>query len=90
MKRLHITLGTQRTTISLDDILYGLIAAKLGINHNADDAHKAVRQWVNELLIKTYGDSYQGKTKLTQLARTEIIRNIADKKLHDTYMDNEE
>ncbi|HSH28080.1 MAG TPA: hypothetical protein VK972_10015 [Wenzhouxiangella sp.] len=48
--RLHIKLGDQRTTISVDAVLAVMLAIKLG--HDPDDAAQAAR----ELMVEAIAD----------------------------------
>lgn len=78
--RIHIQFGDGRTTISLDRMLFQLMAIKLG--HAPDDAGAlpAVRAWLQERLPHKVGDTGRFK-HASRGARTLILEAIADKEL---------
>lgn len=45
-ERYHVSLGTKRTTISIDKTLSILMSLHLGTQPNTPSAHLAVRQWL--------------------------------------------
>ncbi len=76
----HIVFDDKRTTISVDTILSELLAIKLGYAPDDDDAHSAVREWLQETLVSHLGDD-SGPKSASQFARKYLIEQIADKKL---------
>lgn len=87
--RYHLTInynkGSYRTTISMDTIISTLLAIQLGEEPETREAHRAIRQKL-ENLIKPYADRRTFKIKkLSQLATEEAILNLVDKKLSDQY-----
>lgn len=82
--RLHIKLGEQRTTISVDAVLAVMLAIKLG--RDPED-RQAVREWLQARLPDKVGtDKGKGK-RASQAARELMIEAIADKKLSRAYDD---
>ena len=80
--RMHIQLGEQRTTISVDDLLVGLLALKLG---SQPDDVRVVREWLQARLPDKIGiDKGIGK-KASQHARVMMIEEVADIKLSSAY-----
>lgn len=81
--RVHVYFGDQRTTISIDRILYELMAIKLG--HKPDDpgALPAVRAWLQERLPTKVGTSGGRLKQASQGARVLLVEEISDKKLSD-------
>lgn len=83
--RLHIKLGDQRTTISVDTQLAVMLAAKLG--KPSDNARQVAREWLQARLPDRVGtDSGIGK-KTSQKAREVLIDALVDKKLSDAWSD---
>ena len=82
--RMHITLGDQRTTITADNILVGLLALKLG---SQPDDVAIVRQWLQDRLPSKVGtDSGIGK-RTSQAARVLMIEAVADTNISTAYDD---
>lgn len=82
--RLHITLGEQRTTISVDIILATMLAIKLG---KKPDDRSAVRAWLQERLPDRVGTDKGIGKRTSQAARVLLIEAIADKELSKAYDD---
>ena len=80
--RLHIRLGEQRTTISVDTILSAMLAIKLG--QDPGDTH-VVREWLQERLPAKIGTDRGIGKKASQHARILLIEAVADKKLSSAY-----
>lgn len=49
-QRYHVTLGSRRTTVSLDNFLSLLLSLKLGHTPQTPQAQRAVRHWLLELV----------------------------------------
>src|ERR1700733_8099086 len=52
--RYHLTMPQKRTTISMDEIIYDLIAVKLGFTSAAKETHAAVRKQLEKLILPYY------------------------------------
>jgi len=83
--RLHIRLGSQRTTISADEMLCAMLAIKLG--HDPDNAGQVAREWLQERLPHKVGTGKGIGKRTSQAARELMIEAIADKKLSRAYDD---
>ena len=79
-KRFHIWFGEKRTTISVDTILYELLAIKLGYWPDNEYAHSSVRIWLQDTIISNLGEQ-PGRKNATQWTRRYLIEAIADKRL---------
>ena len=79
-KRFHIWFGETRTTISVDTILYELLAFKLKYEPDDEYAHSAVREWLQDTIISNLGEQ-PGRKNATQWTRRYLIEAIADKRL---------
>ena len=80
--RLHIKLGDQRTTISVDTILSAMLAIKLG--QDPGDT-RAVREWLQARLPDKIGTDRGIGKKASQHARVMMIEAVADTKLSAAY-----
>ena len=49
-ERFHVSLGSRRTTISIDRMLCLLMSLQLGVQPNSPAAHLALRQWLQQQL----------------------------------------
>jgi len=78
--RFHVVFDGQRTTVSVDTILFELMALKLGVMPDDETAHSVVRQWLQDNLVSNMGDR-SGRKSASQFARRYLIRAIADKRL---------
>lgn len=84
MKRIHIKFGKRRTTISIDDYLFDILAIKL--NAECGNEHSNIKNWLQKKLIDQLGES-SGKNNATYYARKLIIMEIMDKELSTLYVD---
>jgi hypothetical protein len=57
-ERFHVSLGSKRTTISVDKTLSILMSLQLGLQPNTPCAHLALRQWLQAHLERN-GDPHQ-------------------------------
>ena len=81
-QRLHIRLGDQRTTVTVDSVLSAMLAIKLG--QDPGDT-RVVREWLQQRLPGKIGvDRGIGK-KASQHARVLMIEAIADTKISAAY-----
>lgn len=79
-KRFHIWFGDSRTTITVDEILFELMAVKLKYAPDDESAHSAVREWLQDKIISSLGEQ-PGNLGVSQYARRYLIDEIADKRL---------
>ena len=77
---IHVRFGEQRSTVSVDTVLFELLALQLG--HQPDDAGAlpAVRAWLQERLPAKVGTTGRYK-RASQGARVLLVEAIADKML---------
>jgi hypothetical protein len=83
--RIHVYKGserTERTTISLDDLIYGLLCIKLGHTPNDKIARSAVRSWVQEKM----DDVLETENSVSRAINRIILMRVADKKLVGQYL----
>ena len=66
----HVLLGTRRTTVSLDKIIATLLSLKLGHDPKTQDAHSAVRAYLQEKLDHTNDPR---RTSVSQWLRQEVL-----------------
>lgn len=76
--RFHLRVKGQRTTISLDYILAGLLATKLGAEPSTPQAHRRVREWLQEQVNES-----SGTAGLNRYLMRRGILAISDKLLSD-------
>ena len=78
--RIHVRFGDQRSTVSVDTVLFELLALRLG--HQPDDAGAlpAVRTWLQERLPDKVGTRGRFK-RASQGARVLLVEAIADRML---------
>ena len=82
--RLHIYLDDdrdERTTAGMDIYLFNLLTLHLGFQPDSDDAHKAIRDWAQQIVEDTGYHRYA----ISQLLREKAIMLIVDKKLSKKY-----
>ncbi len=84
MKRYHLTLGPKRTTASLDNLLSGLLAVRLGALPQSPQAHDAVRAWLQAQLDRNNDPE---RCRVSQWLRDETLLFLVDKSLSDAYLD---
>jgi hypothetical protein len=84
MKRYHLTLGHRRTTVSLDNLLSGLLAIRLGTTPQSPQAHDAVRAWLQQQLDR---NNDPGRCRVSQWLRDEVLLFLVDNTLADAYID---
>ena len=79
--RIHVRFDDDRSTVSVDAVLFELMALQLG--HQPDDAGAlpAVREWLNEALPSKVGTKGGRLKKASQGARVLLVEAIADKTL---------
>src|SRR5512147_1540948 len=80
--RYHVVLGKKSTTVTVDKTLCDLLALKLGHVPRSEDAHFAVRSYLQEKLDEK-NDPRQ--TSVSQWLRQEVLLELVDKRLSDKY-----
>lgn len=81
----HIQLKSHRTTVSLDKIISDLMAIKLGEIPGTKQAHRAVRQQLEQFVS---ADSGSTTSYILYKIRKEAILFIADEIISNKYLDN--
>ena len=79
--RIHVNFGDQRTTISVDRVLFELMALNLGYKPDDPAALPSVRAWIREQLPAKVGIHGGRLKQASQGARVLLIEAIADKTL---------
>ena len=79
--RVHINFAGQRSTVSIDRVLFELQALKLGHQPDHSSALPAVRAWLQERLPAKVGETGGRLKQASQGARVLLVESIADKKL---------
>jgi len=77
---MHIRFGDKRTSISVDDVLFDLLALKLKVQPSDPEAFGRVRQWLQVRLVEELGDSPERKNA-SQWARRLMVLAVADRRL---------
>ena len=85
-KKLHIQFDGQRTTISVDMMLFEMMAIRLEAQPDSPEAHGVVKEWLQAMLIANLG-SQSGRKSASQFARRYMIEEIADQRLHRKWQD---
>ena len=84
--KFHISFSGQRTTISVDRLLFELMALRLKVTPDDEYAHSTVKEWLQDTMISKLGDQ-PGRKNASQWARRYLIEAIADKRLHSRWED---
>jgi hypothetical protein len=88
LDRYHITFSKQRTTISLDTFLSDMLALKLKVEPRTPEAHQAVREWLQEVIVERLGDKPKNqRISASQWARFYVTMDLMDNKLSKRYWD---
>ena len=77
---MHIRFGDKRTSISVDDVLFDLLALKLKVQPDDPEAFGRVRQWLQVKLVEELGESPERKNA-SQWARRLMVLAVADRRL---------
>ena len=86
LKKFHITFDTQRTTITVDSLLFEMMAIRLKVSPDDEQAHSTVQEWLEDTLVSRLGD-LSGRKNASQWARRYLIEAIADKRLYTRWED---
>jgi len=84
--KFHISFSSQRTTISVDRILFELMVLRLKVRPDDEYAHSTVQEWLQDTMISKLGDQ-PGRKNASQWARRYLIEEIADKRLYNRWVD---
>ena len=79
--RIHVQFDGQRSTISVDSVLFELLALQLGHKPDAAGALPAVREWLQERLPSKVGTKGGRLKRASQGARVLLVEAVADKNL---------
>ncbi len=82
MNRYHVKLGEKRTTVSMDNYLSDLLALKIGEKPRSEDAHTAIRYWIQERLDKSNDPE---RIHVSQWITRKAVELIMDKKISEKY-----
>lgn len=74
-QRFHVMRGDKRTTVSLDSTICELLALKLNAIPYSEDAHGAVRTWLQGTLDQA---SDPGRSNVSQWLTGEAVMFLAD------------
>ena len=77
---MHIRFGDKRTSITVDDVLFDLLALKLKVQPDDPEAFGRVREWLQVKLVEELGESPERKNA-SQWARRLIVLAVADRRL---------
>ena len=77
---MHIRFGDKRTSISVDDVLFDLLALKLKVQPDDPEAFGRVREWLQVKLVEALGESPERKNA-SQWARRLMVLEVADRRL---------
>src|SRR5512147_2753398 len=80
--RYHVVLGKKSTTVTVDKTLSDLLALKLGHDPRTEDAHSAVRAYLQEKLDE---NNDPGRSYVSQWLREAVLLDLLDKKLSSKY-----
>jgi len=84
MKRYHVTLGSRRTTASLDTLLSDLLAIRLGARPQSSEAHRTVWTWLQQQLNQ---GNDPGRCLVSHWLRDQAVLFLVDKTLSDAYLE---
>ena len=84
MKRYHLTLGSKRTTVSLDNMVSDLLAIRLGSLPQSPQAHGLVRAWLQQQLNWVNNPRF---SRVSHWLRGQAVLFLVDKQLSETYLD---
>jgi hypothetical protein len=88
-KRIHLFRDkkrTRRTTVSIEDYLYGLLAIHLGYVPDSKEARQVVTEFLqNKLFEKHYYD--KGRFRVSQFLKERVIFELVGEELSEKYMD---
>ncbi len=79
-RRFNISFGDKRTSITVDAVLFELMAFKLGCRPDSVEAHPTVRKWLEETLVSRLGDG-PVHDSASQWARVYLVEAVADREL---------
>ena len=80
--RYHVALGKKSTTVTVDKVISDLLALKLGQDPKTDDAHAAVRDYLQQKLDETNDPR---RTSVSQWLRQEALLDLVDTRLSAKY-----
>lgn len=81
-QRYHVTLGTKRTTVSLDNTLSVLLSLRLGQPPHTSQAQRAVRHWLQARLDE---QKDYNRCRTSQWLRNEVVYALITADLAELY-----
>ena len=81
-QRYHVTLGTKRTTVSLDNNLSIRLSLQLGQQPQTPQAHSVVRQWLQARLDD---GNDPGRSRTSQWLNSEVVQTLITPALAERY-----
>lgn len=84
--KFHISFSGQRTTISVDRLLFELMVLRLKVRPDDEYAHSTVQEWLQDTMVSKLGNQ-PGRKNASQWARRYLIEEIADKRLYSRWED---
>lgn len=76
---MHIRFGDKRTSITVDDVLFDLLAVKLKVRPDDPEAFGRVREWLQVRLVEELRESSERKNA-SQWARRLMVLAVADRR----------
>lgn len=85
--RYHIQFRERRTSLMLDTILSDMLAIKLGVSPDSQEAHGVVRQWLEDAIIGYLGDNTPNGSRVSQWARYLAIQAVAAPEISEAHFE---
>lgn len=79
----HVMHGKRRTTVMVDGFLSAMLALKLGVEPDSEEAHSTVRGHLQDKLDEAANPRMN---RLSQFLQREILRELVDRKLSEKYL----
>lgn len=86
-ERFHIQFESRRTTITLETVVFIMLAIKLGVSPDSKSAHSVVREWLETTIKEKQGNDQPSGVRLSQWVRYYAIRAIAAPELESGYVE---
>lgn len=83
--KFHVRFDGNRTTISVDTVLFELMALRLGVQPDDERAHGVVAEWLQDTVVSKLGDR-SGRKDASQWARRYLIEEIVDTRLRKQWI----
>ena len=79
----HVMRGKRRTTVMVDGFLSAMLALKLGVEPDSEEAHSTVRKYLQDKLDEAANPHL---SRVSQFLQREILRELVDRNLSDKYL----